>query len=129
MRNKFVAAFAALALAVTSLLAATSASASPGDDPRNPIILASPTDVPAGAVSTGSHMRQCATVQTWALTIPGDNLIEHPEYRYLREVPAVEEVSHLEYRWSLAARTYNPGQPQVTHQVYSYERVVPTYLT
>jgi len=129
MRKKITAAFAALALAVTSLFVATSASAIQGDDPSNPIILTSLDDVPAGAVSTGSHMRQCSTVQTWSLTIPGDALIEHPEYRYLREVPAVEEVSHQEYQWSIASRTYNPGQTELTHQVYSYEQVVPTYQT
>ena len=129
MRKKITAAFAALALAVTSLFVATSASAVQGDDPSNPIILTSLDDVPAGAVSTGSHMRQCSTVQTWSLTIPGDALIEHPEYRYLREVPAVEEVSHQEYQWSIASRTYSPGQTELTHQVYSYGQVVPTYQT
>jgi len=128
MKNKFVAVLATMALALTGLLVAAPASAvenlSQGDDSSNPIILTSLDDVPEGAVSTGAFKRLCAAVQTWSLTTSGDELIEHPEYRYLREVPVVEEVSHLEYQWSIYSRAYNPGQQEASHQVYSYVKTV-----
>ena len=120
------ASFIAAALGFTGLVAlATSSSAvsEPGSSAENPIIHASPDLEPDGAATDGPYPNQCAQEQTWVLTGT------HDESRYKRTVPAVDEVSHTEYRWAIEQRTYDPGQQEVSHQVYSYKKTVQDFRT
>jgi len=86
------------------------------------------------AADDGTAGGQC--VATPARTVVTDHpAVTHQEFRWVQQVPAVEEVSHPESRFyrdveaaSHAERQFirtNPGQAETTHQEYTYERTVP----
>lgn len=107
MKRITIAILAVLALVLALAGFGSSAGAAdgtPGDSPDNPILVASPDDVPAGAVQTGeSTGDDCSTTTTWTLTVPATDDTTHEEFRYGRFVQAVEEQSHQE--WSVDKRT------------------------
>lgn len=136
--KKIAAALGALSLSVAGMFTAATASAvdaPPGSSPSNPIVLDSPDLAPKDAVTDGPYANQCATEQTWTLTGTYD------VFRYSREVPAVQEESHPEYRWKVYNRTYDQGQQETfswgveertrvqtdnSHQQYTYVKQVQT---
>lgn len=122
------------------------ATAAPGESPANPVVVASPSDVPAGAVednpSTYNTPAACDTTRSWVSTKPATDEVSHQEYQYKRDVPAVTEISHNEWtaeqrsrtkttvddyktQYHFAkftrtkTRTYIPGTPEVKAQHYS----------
>ena len=119
-----------LALAVAMVgLAATNAPAT-SSTATTPIVVGSPTEVPAGAVenipSQYATAGECDTTRSWTLTVPPSS---KQQYRHPLEKrtysPGAKEVSHQEYRWPLLKRTYTPGQDEVSHLVYAYKKVTP----
>lgn len=106
--KKFALWVTALAVVLATVLFATQMNSSavevvPGSSADNPIVVTDPNQVPSGAVETGKTKNDCATTTTWTLTVPGNDETSHQEFRYMREVPAVQETSHLE--WSVEERT------------------------
>lgn len=100
-----------------------------GTSPENPILVGDPSEVPEGAVenevSTYLTPAACDTTRSWVLTIPAEE--DSESVRLKREVPAVPEKSHQEYRFKKVV----PGEHHeaVTHEEYRYEREVKTYKT
>lgn len=132
--RKIIALLVAFALAISMLgFAGGSANAEPGDSASDPIVVANPSEVPAGAVedevSTYLTPGKCDTTRSWVLTVPATEDTSHEEFRYKRDVPAVAEESHSEYRWPLEKRTYTPGQDEVKVKVYTKEVREPKYKT
>lgn len=79
-----VAIIAALALVLTAQRAEGS---SPGSSPADPIVVASPTDVPQGAVeddpSTYSTPdSECDVTRSWVHTVPGEEAVYATEYHF-----------------------------------------------
>lgn len=95
-----VAIIAALALVFTAQRADGS---SPGSSPSDPIVVASPTDVPQGAVeddpSTYSTPdSECDVTRSWVHTVPGEEAVYATEYHF---------------RKFTRTRTYTEGTPAV----------------
>jgi hypothetical protein len=119
--SKWCATMCAVALGagwVALTAAPVSADPAPGSSPDNPIVVASPADVPAGAVSGGpvTDPGTGETTQTWTLTVPGSSAVAHEEYQYSKvvDVPEVtdEQVVHHD------AVTHVVHHDAVTHVVH-----------
>ena len=128
--KKVVAVLTALAMVLVAAAAllmpsSTASAASPGDSPQNPIVVGSVAEVPAGsvedAVSTYNTPAACDTTRSWVHVKPAVNEVSHQEYRHKRDVPAVTELSHQEYKYKKvvpayktetrkATKTYTPGK-------------------
>ena len=128
--KKVVAVLAALAMLVvvagTSLLSATSASAAtPGTSPQNPIVVGSVSEVPASAVedatSTYNTAAECDTTRSWVNVKPAVNEVSHQEWR--AETRTQTKTPTVEYRWMKQAREWVPAVEEV--KVYSYKKVTP----
>lgn len=94
--KKTLAALSAPLLVVVGLSVASTASAeSPpplGSTAENPIWITSLDDLPDGAVSTGSVKDECATIQTWTVTDPGQQETFYTQYTYVKQVQTREWV-------------------------------------
>jgi hypothetical protein len=91
----------------------------PGSSPDNPIVVTALNQVPSGAVQTGSTVTDCATTTTWTLTIPATEDSSHQEFRYKRDIPAVEEQSHLEWGVEQRSRTVTEVPDFITQYHFS----------
>lgn len=74
----------------------------PGSTVGNPIIVSSPDEVPEGAVedevSTYTDpASECADTRSWTVTVPAVDAVTHEEFRFKRDVPAVEGVQEQRY--------------------------------
>ncbi len=119
------------ALSLTLVGPASAEGEVPGSSPENPIVVSDPSEVPEGAVEDESSTYEtpenaCDTTRSWVLTIPATDDQTHEEIKLLREVPAVEEVSHLEWGTEERTREWVPGQ---SHQEFRFERTVTDYKT
>jgi|GEM_PF-5376724 len=124
-RPRLVALTAVLALLFGSLgviaLSTSSASAStaPGTSSGNPIWVKDPSQVPSGAVLTGSSKNPttCQTTKTWTLTVPGTEEVSHEVYLFTRHHEAV--APDQQYRWPVETRTWVPA---TSHEQYRWHK-------
>lgn len=74
-----------------------------------PIVVGSPSEVPAGAVEDVPSQYQtageCDTTRSWNLAVP----------------PTTQQ----QYRHPLEQRTYSPGTAETSHQEYKYKKTIP----
>lgn len=116
--------------ALSGMPTANATKVQPGSSMNAPIVVDSPSEVPADAVVEKIKLLPGCDIDTfWKLTIPGSDETSHQEFRYLREVPAQEETSHQEWRVKERTRTFTPAQEETSHQVYSYKKSVKDYIT
>jgi len=125
MKNKGLSAILAFMLVGGGFLFA-STSAAPGDSPNDPIVLTSPGDAPEGAVTSGpvTNPDTCETTQTWVLTVPATDATSHEEFRYKRDVPAVQEQAHNE--WGVEQRTRTDQQVPDYQTQYHFSKYTHT---
>ena len=98
-----------MALVVALIGLATTSAPATADTSSTPIVVGSPSDVPAGAVEDVPSQYQtageCDTTRSWTLVVP----------------PTTKQ----QYRHPLEKRTYTPGTAEVSHQEYKYKKTVP----
>lgn len=130
-RTGLMFAFGVLVLAVVIALFASvgRADAVPGSSAADPVVVANPSDVPAGAVedaqSTYATASECDTTRSWVHTVPGTNAVTHKEWtaEQSSRTKSQQPVYKTQYRFAkytrIKTRTYTPGTPAIKAQHYS----------
>jgi hypothetical protein len=116
-------------IGVGSMTQANALVGTPGDSADNPIVVDSLDEIPAGAALTAVLNDDCSTTTNGVLTVPGSEETSHQEFRYSRDVPAVDEQAHFEWSILDRQRTFTPAQDEVSHTEFKYERTVEDYKT
>ena len=100
--NPILAAGVVTAVGLALMAPAGAAQPTPGSSASDPIVVASPGDVPEGAVQTGQTKDECETTTTWSLTTPGSDETSHQEWGAEERTRTATEVphSHEEYKYS-----------------------------
>ncbi len=118
-------------LTMGGIATANASTVVPGTNAANPIIVKSLTEVPQGAVqdkvSTYQTDAPCDTTRSWVLL--GTDAVTHPEGQYLRVVPEQDAVTHDAWNMEGRFRTYTPAVEEVSHQEFKYERTVEVSTT
>ena len=112
MIKKLMALIAFLGLLFGALSATTSVAQADPIKNKDGLCLVTPEKT-----TTANHDAEYVTESRWQREVPGVDEVSHMEYRFYKDIPAVDETFTTWYRWKLVEPT--------TVKEYRYKKIVP----